>query len=148
MKAADSTGIVIEYVYDAVGNMLEVRRTNVAPGLLVIFSFTTKSAGLLTQVTIQGQGFSTTPSLNIVLFNGIVATVVSATSTTLVVQVPVGALSGSISVSVGVNTATSTTNFTALPIPVITSVSPNSVAAGSWTPTFQVPAANLTCPTI
>lgn len=143
-KAVDSTGIVIEYVYDAVGNMLQVKRSTVAPGSLVIFSFTPQSAGPLTQVTIQGQGFSTTPSLNIVKFGGVTATVISATSTTLVVQVPVGALTGSLSVTVGANTANSTTNFTALPIPVITSVSPSSAAAGSSIPSFQVTGANLT----
>jgi hypothetical protein len=95
-------------------------------------------------VTIQGQGFSTIPSLDIVKFNGVAATVISATSTTLVVQVPIGALTGSISVSVGGNTAASTTSFSALPIPVITSVSPTSAAAGSSIPSFQVTGANLT----
>jgi len=38
-KVVDSTGVVIEYVYDPVGNMLEIRRSTVAHGALTIFSF-------------------------------------------------------------------------------------------------------------
>src|SRR5439155_8111972 len=95
-KVVDSTGVVIEYVYDEVGNVLQVQRSTIAPASLVIFGFTPQSAGPLTQVTIQGRGFSTTPSLNTVKFNGVSATVISATSATLVVQVPIGALTGSV----------------------------------------------------
>src|SRR5687767_1035878 len=39
-KVVDSTGVVIEYVYDPVGNILEVRRSTSTPGTLSIFSFT------------------------------------------------------------------------------------------------------------
>jgi YD repeat-containing protein len=45
IKVLDSTGIVIEYVYDAVGNMLQVKRSTVAPGVLTIFSFTPNRVG-------------------------------------------------------------------------------------------------------
>src|SRR3989442_12334957 len=97
-RVVDSTGVVIEYVYDPVGNMLEVRRSTVTPGALTIFSFTPQQGGALTIITIQGQGFSPTPPANTVLFNGTAATVVSATATTLVVMVPVGATTGPITV--------------------------------------------------
>ena len=144
IKAIDSTGIVIEYVYDSVGNMLEVKRSTLVPGALTIFSFTPQDGGPLTTVTISGQGFSTTAALNLVKFNGVAATVLSATSNQLVVQVPVGALAGSISVSVGSATANSVTNFNALPIPVITSISPTGAVPGSTIANFQVTGANLT----
>ena len=77
VKVVDSTGVVIEYMYDAVGNMLEIKRSNVVLGVLAIFSFTPLRAAPLTLVTIQGQGFSGTPAANIVRFGGISARVVS-----------------------------------------------------------------------
>src|SRR2546425_47485 len=84
-KVVDSTGIVIEYIYDPVGNILEVKRSTLAsPGALSIFSFTPQQAGPGTTLTIQGQGFSTTPSANTVRINGIIATVLSATANTVV----------------------------------------------------------------
>src|ERR1044072_7931644 len=71
IKVVDSTGIVIEYVYDEVGNMLQVKRSNTTPGPLVIFSFTPQQGGPPTTIAISGQGFSPTPSLNTVRFNGV-----------------------------------------------------------------------------
>ncbi len=143
IKVVDSTGVVIEYVYDPVGNMLEIKRSSVAAGGLSVFSFTPQRAGTLMLVTIQGQGFSPTLALNLVRFNGVLATVVSATSNQLVVQVPVGALAGAISVTVGANTSTSSATFTALPMPVITSVTPGSAIPGATIASFQVTGANL-----
>lgn len=131
VKVVDSTGVAIDYVYDAVGNMLEVRRSSIGtPGGLSIFSFTPQQGGPLATVTIQGQGFSVTPSANTVLFNGTPAAVVSASSTTLVVAVPVGATSGPISVSVSGATVASSINFTAVQSPAITSLQPNAALGG------------------
>src|SRR5712691_9017831 len=76
-KVVDSTGVVIEYVYDAVGNMLEIRRSTVAPGALTIFNITPQSVPTAGAITIQGQGFSTTANANTVLINGVAATVLS-----------------------------------------------------------------------
>src|SRR5438309_2030903 len=63
-KVVDSTGIVIEYIYDPVGNILQVNRSTLpgVPGALNIFSFTPQQGGAGTIITLQGQGFSTTPS--------------------------------------------------------------------------------------
>jgi YD repeat-containing protein len=144
VKVIDSTGVVIEYVYDAVGNMLEIKRSTIIPGALTIFGFTPQRAGPLVEITIRGQGFGSTPAANVVRFNGVVATVVSASPTTLVVQVPPGALSGAISVTVGVSTAAADSSFTSLPIPAISSVSPTPVATGSSIANFQVSGVNLT----
>ena len=76
-KVVDSTGSVVTYVYDSVGNILQINRSTVVPGALTIFNFTPLQGGPLSTVTILGQGFSTTPSANLVTFGGIAATVAS-----------------------------------------------------------------------
>jgi len=76
-----------------------------------IASFTGSGAAGST-ITITGTNFSTTAANNTVTINGVTATVVSATATTLTVTVPAGATSGLISVTVNGATATSTTSFT------------------------------------
>jgi YD repeat-containing protein len=131
VKVVDSTGVVIQYVYDPVGNIQRVVRSTVAAGALSVFNFTPQQGGPFTTVTVSGQGFSTTPSLNTVLINGVLATVLSATSTTLVVSVPVGATSGTISVTVGGITALSSMPFGVVSVPVITSMSRRGVVANS-----------------
>ncbi|SKC66039.1 IPT/TIG domain-containing protein [Ohtaekwangia koreensis] len=78
---------------------------------LAITSFTSSgSAG--SSIVITGTGFSTTPASNTVTINGVVATVVSATATQLVVTVPSGATSGVVAVTVNGVTVTSATSFT------------------------------------
>src|SRR5262245_26377654 len=64
----DPTGQVAEYVYDAVGNILEIRRSTLSD--LAIIDFTPSRGAVDTLVTIQGQGFSPTPAQNTVTFNG------------------------------------------------------------------------------
>src|SRR5690606_20703757 len=65
-----------------------------------------------TPVTIFGAEFGATPSENIVMFNGVAATVVSSTATTINVHVPDGATSGPVSVSVNGLIGESTQTFT------------------------------------
>lgn len=65
-----------------------------------ISSFTPVSGKVGTSVTINGSGFSTTPSLNIVYFGKIKATVSAATATSLTVTVPAGATYQPITVNV------------------------------------------------
>jgi N-acetylneuraminic acid mutarotase len=62
--------------------------------------FSPKGGSVGSMVTINGSRFSATPSHNIVRFNGVQATVTSATTIKLVVTVPPDASSGKISVSV------------------------------------------------
>ena len=143
-KVVDSTGIIIEYVYDPVGNILEVKRATLAnPTGLAVFSFTPQQAGQGTTLTIQGQGFSTTPSANTVRINGVLTTVLSATANALVITVPVGATTGSVSVSVGAATATSSSSFTVVPVPVITALTPKYAARGGTVPVLTVTGFNL-----
>jgi YD repeat-containing protein len=148
IKVIDSTGVEIDYVYDPVGNILQVNRgTSPAPGSLAILNFTPQQGGPGTNVTILGQGFSGTPASNTVKFNGTPATVVSATSTTLVVTVPGTASSGPITVTVNAQSASSSTNFTFIPVPFITSVSPKAVLASTSSiniPNLAVTGTNLT----
>src|SRR5207244_12376800 len=73
IKVIDPSGNVAEYVYDAVGNILEIKRSTIAG--LALLNFTPSRGPVGSQVTLQGQGFSATPSQNTVTFNGIVAAV-------------------------------------------------------------------------
>lgn len=109
-RVVDQNGNAATYSYDSVGNLLGITRTSI--GNLAILNFVPQSGPINQSVTIQGQGFSTTPSANSVSFNGAPAVVGAATSTTLTVTVPVGATTGPISVTVGAQTVASDTNFT------------------------------------
>lgn len=142
VKVIDSAGNVIEYVYDPVGNILEIKRSSAST--LAIFSFTPQQGPVTTKVTIQGQGFSANPSANTVRFNGTSAGVLSATASTLVVTVPTGATTGPISVQVSANTATSSQNFVVTQAPLITSITPQLALTGTSVTNFQVTGFNLT----
>jgi hypothetical protein len=65
----------------------------------VVSGFSPPSGLVGTQVTITGNRFDTTPVNNLVRFNKVEATVLSATETQLVVTVPSGATTGTISVT-------------------------------------------------
>jgi hypothetical protein len=104
-----SNGDSAQYVYDAAGNITQINR--VAAGTLAVFEFIPKTGPIGTQVTIWGSGFSATPSLNTVTFNGVVATVVSAAPNKLVVTVPSGAANGNITVTVGGGAASTANAF-------------------------------------
>ncbi len=79
-----------------------------------ISSFTPASGRLTTLVTITGTNFAATPGGNQVTIGGVAAPVQSATSTQLVVTVPVAAVTGPIAVTTAGGTVTSTTNFTVI----------------------------------
>ena len=144
IKVVDPNGNVTTYAYDVIGNMLSITTTSVGGGSsLAIFNFTPEQGGIGTTVTIQGQNFSTTPSADIVKFNGTATTVTAATSSTLTVTVPTGATTGPISVTVGSATATTTNNFTVLQNPEIASVNPTSALQGGTVSNFQVTGLNL-----
>ena len=89
-----------------------------------------------TTVTISGANFDGSgPANNHVTFNGVNASVVSATASTLVVTVPSGLSAGAVPVVVSANGGSSNSfNFTANPgfdVPVITSLNPSTVLVGS-----------------
>jgi hypothetical protein len=120
VKVIDQDGNVAEYVYDDVGNTLEIRRSTLTG--LAIFDFTPRQGPVGMTVTVQGRGFSTVPAQNAVDFNGASAPVLSATSTSLAVAVPPGTTTGPLRAMVGGDTAISDRNFTVHP--GITAINP------------------------
>ncbi|WP_241021941.1 IPT/TIG domain-containing protein [Burkholderia sp. Ac-20353] len=105
----DSSGNAATYNYDATGNIVSIARGNAA---VSIVGFTPSSGAVGTNVTISGYGFSTTASQNAVSFNGVAATVTSASTTQLVAQVPAGATTGQISITTPSGSASSASAFT------------------------------------
>ncbi|MBJ7313416.1 IPT/TIG domain-containing protein [Rugamonas sp. CCM 8940] len=105
----DPSGNSATYRYDAVGNILSITRS--AADQPAIAEFTPNGGPAGTKVTIFGSGFSDTPSQNIVKFNQVAATVVSASSTKIVTAVPVGATTGTISVTTPTASVTSDLAF-------------------------------------
>lgn len=106
---ADATGNTTTYTYDALGNIVSITRGNAA---VSIIGFTPRSGPVGTSVTIVGAGFSATAAQNTVTFNGVPATVVTATTNRLVAVVPSGATTGPIRVTSPAGTAVSATPFT------------------------------------
>jgi hypothetical protein len=86
-----------------------------------------------TQVTITGTDFGASAADNTVKFNGVAATISSATTTSLVVSAPSGASTGPVTVSTASGTANGPT-FTYIavtpPAPTITAITPISGSAG------------------
>ena len=80
-------------------------------------------------VVIAGMNFSSTPSDNVVKFNGVTANVSAATITQLTVTVPATALTGTITVTTNAMTATSANAFTIGP--TITSFAPPNGPPGT-----------------
>jgi len=105
--------------------------TNFLVPLPTITNFTPATGLAGTSVTITGTGFSPTPANDRVTFNGIPATVVTASATQLVATVPTGATTGLVGVSVnGGTTVNSGTKFT-VPVPTITGFTPTSGPVGT-----------------
>ncbi len=85
--------------------------TATGTGAPTIAGFTPAGGPAGTTVTITGTGFSPSAGGNKVLFNGVVAQVTSATSTSLTAIVPPDSASGPIQVVTSRGSSTSTTNF-------------------------------------
>ena len=125
IAVVDPSGETVTYTYDAVGNILSISRFS--SGQLSIIDFTPKEGPEGTSVTIYGTGFSSTPSENTVKFNGVTASVASASSTEIVTSVPSGAMTGTISVTTPAGSVTSSASFDVTSdsgAPTITSLTP------------------------
>ena len=114
-----------------------VTGTTPAPDPPVVLSFSPSEGEVGISVTITGENFSATALENEVKFGGVMAEdPTSASTTSLVVLVPSGAVTGSISVAVGGQTGTSSTDFTvtgttpAPDPPVVLSFSPSEGEVG------------------
>lgn len=104
--------------------LLSCKKSEPEPAPFSILNFTPAQGIVGTPVTIQGEGFSTDATKNIVTFGTGVATVTTASATQLVVVVPNTAQTGKITVETDGRTATSPTDFTFIDGPVVTSFSP------------------------
>jgi len=104
---ANSAGNCAAYQYDAAGNLLGISR-----GTAVAFAMVPTSGAAGTTVHLYGCGFSATPSQDTVTFNGVNATVASATTTQLVVTVPSSATAGLVSVTTPSGSNSSIISFT------------------------------------
>jgi YD repeat-containing protein len=81
VKVVDQNGNFATYSYDAVGNLLAITRSALpGSGQPAVLNFTPQQGPVGATVTIQGQGFSTTPGANTVQFNGTLAAVSAATA--------------------------------------------------------------------
>jgi len=127
----NGNGESARYLYDSVGNLLGI--TRYSPTQVAIFHFSPPEGASGTSVTIDGSGFSDSPDLNTVQFNGAAALVTSASATRLVVTVPSAATTGTISMTSPAGTAVSSANFVvaAAGLPAITSFTPTIGVTGA-----------------
>ena len=128
----DPTSDTGTYTYDAVGNVRSIARRSSMDTSII--EFTPHSAPVGSTVTLFGTGFRATASENTVAFNGVTATVTSASATTIVVTVPTGATTGSITVTTSAGSATSATAFTVVAqasAPTITTMTPTIGTPGT-----------------
>lgn len=106
-------GEIAFYDYDAVGNLLSIRRQPISGQVGI--TFVNPPAGTVgSRVELFGAGFSLVPSENQIDFNGVSAPVLSVSSNSLTTTVPAGATSGPITVVTPLGTAPSPQPFTVL----------------------------------
>ena len=117
------------YSYDAAGNITSITRQS--SNDVSVIEFTPDQGAVGTAVTIFGTGFSLVAAENTVQFNGVAATVTSASHTRLIAVVPAGATTGPITVTTPSGSAASTTNFQVLQDLAITGFSPTIGAPGT-----------------
>jgi YD repeat-containing protein len=128
----DPLGEAVTYTYDAVGNLLSISRRNSA--IVSIIEFTPDRGSEGTAVIIYGTGFSPVPAQNTVSFNGVGATVLSASNTQITTTVPAGATTGLITVTTPSGSANSGIPFTIVSAPgtpVIIGFSPSIALPGN-----------------
>jgi YD repeat-containing protein len=116
----DQQGNAAEYVYDAIGNIIQIKRFTVDPNAAVSITLVRPNSGPIgATVQIFGKGFSTTPGDNQVRFSGTPATVTAATATSLTTTVPSGATTGPITLTTLLGAATSPQPFTVVVFAVV-----------------------------
>lgn len=128
VAAIDPAGDTTFYIYDAAGNLLSVSRDSSGQFRVDAFSPASGKAG--DTVTIFGAGFIASPAQNTVSFNGATAAISLATAHSLVVSVPPGATTGSITVSNVNGSATTAQAFTVIAPATIAGTTPGHVSRG------------------
>jgi IPT/TIG domain-containing protein/RHS repeat protein len=108
---ADPRGDLAVYDYDAVGNLLSIRRIGVADvaDAVVIVHVAPEVASRGATVSIFGKGFGATADANALTFNGAPAAVLTASATRLTARVPANATTGPIRLGTPLGVATSRT---------------------------------------
>ena len=130
----DDAGNTAVYNYDAVGNLLSIDRFT-PPGSGIGIYLVNPITGPVTELCrVQGYGFDSVASNNVVKFNGVTATVSSATAHTLTVVVPVGATTGTVTVTNTNGTATSPSSFTVVGPATITGLTSTTFTQGTTMP--------------
>jgi uncharacterized repeat protein (TIGR02543 family) len=98
-------------------------------GVPAITKFTPTTGLVGAKVTLTGTNLGSATG---VTFNGVAATVVTNSATSIAVTVPVGAATGPLTVTTVAGTAVSTDRYTVLPpVPTVTAVAPASGITGS-----------------
>ncbi|GAB3913045.1 IPT/TIG domain-containing protein [Mucilaginibacter boryungensis] len=127
-----STGSFIIYNYKAVTKpKTEITDPTPVAARPTIDNIASNFGAAGDSVVIAGTNFSTTLTDNIVKFNGVAATVKSATATKLVVTVPSTGSTGAVSVKVKNSETTTGPIFTYVASPIISGVTPLSGKAGA-----------------
>lgn len=116
VAVVDRDGNAAVYTYDAVGNILAIRRADArdVSGPVAITLVSPNKGKIGTRVSIYGKGFSSNDGQNAVSFGGSVAAVTAATGNSLTTSVPAGAVTGPITVATPLGAATSPTPFSVL----------------------------------
>jgi RHS repeat-associated protein len=127
-SVTDPAGTTALFGWDPVGNLLSVG--NQPAGALSLIQVAPLQGSAGDRVALYGTGFSSTPADDAVSFNGMAASVVSASPWELVVTVPAGATTGPVSVTTPSGSATSDASFTVAARPAITAISPTLVNPG------------------
>ena len=95
-----------------------------------ITNFSPSAGAIGASITVAGTSFGTTQGSSTITFNGVAGTATSWANTKIVVPVPTGATSGNVVVTVS-GVPSSGVNFTVVPAPNITNLSPNAAPIGT-----------------
>ena len=133
IRVLDSSGNLVEYVYDSAGNPTAINRSAVAANSLAILNVVPQRGIVGQSIVIVGQNFGSTTAANTVTFNGLQAMVTSASAGQLTITVPMGATTGPISVTAGGATAQSSvfTVVTSLASIAVTPANPSVPQGGT-----------------
>ena len=124
------TGATTGPVVVTIGGMAS-HSVNFIVGTPPTISYTNPVSGTVgAQISVVGNYFGSTQGSSTVTFNGISATPTSWSNAQIVVPVPNGATTGPLAVTVG-SIASNRVNFTVLPTPSITNLSPSSGPVGA-----------------
>jgi YD repeat-containing protein len=132
ISTTDAAGVTTDYTYDKVGNLKSVALRNLPTP--AVDSFTPTSGQVGDTITIRGTNFNPSAAQNTIKFNGTIAAITSATATTILATVPVGATTGPISATTTQGTGTSASSFTVTQLlpPQVTGFSPSLVVQGGF----------------